>query len=52
MPSLDFSPERPFGVYLFDYFNKFYTLIVGSPATEFHFIEGVTPLSTLQEGKK
>ncbi|RCH93543.1 hypothetical protein CU097_010211 [Rhizopus azygosporus] len=49
MPALDFSPERPFGVYLFDYFNKFYTLIVGSPATEFHFIEGVTPLSTLQE---
>lgn len=51
MSFVEFSPEQPFGVYLFDYFNQLYTFIVGKPATDFHFIKGITPLSTLNEGK-
>ncbi|KAI8377307.1 ELO family [Blakeslea trispora] len=43
------SAERPFGVYLFDYFNQAYTAVVGEPATKFTFIQGQTPLSTLPE---
>lgn len=46
-----FSAERPFGVYLFDYFDKAYTSVVGKSATEFTFIQGYTPLSTLPQGK-
>ncbi|KAG0746812.1 hypothetical protein G6F57_002710 [Rhizopus arrhizus] len=49
MSFVEFSPEQPFGVYLFDYFNQLYTFIVGKPATDFHFIKGITPLSTLNE---
>lgn len=51
MSALQFSVERPFGVYLFDYFDQFYTLVVGQSAKDFRFVEGVTPLSTLNEGK-
>ncbi|KAI7899485.1 GNS1/SUR4 family-domain-containing protein [Cokeromyces recurvatus] len=49
MSNLEFSIERPFGVYLFDYFNQFYTKAVGQSAKDFRFVEGVTPLSTLNE---
>ncbi|KAI9470029.1 MAG: GNS1/SUR4 family-domain-containing protein [Benjaminiella poitrasii] len=49
MSGLEFSIERPFGVYLFDYFDQFYTKIIGQSARDFQFIEGVTPLSTLNE---
>lgn len=45
------SAERPFGVYLFDYFDKAYTSVVGKSATEFTFTQGYTPLSTLPEGR-
>lgn len=51
MSTLNFSVERPFGIYLFDYFDQLYTAIVGQPAKEFHFVQGITPLSTLHEGK-
>lgn len=51
MSTLDFSVERPFGIYLFDYFDQLYTAIVGQSAKDFHFVQGVTPLSTLHEGK-
>lgn len=44
------SAERPFGIYLFDYFDKAYTSVVGKSATEFTFTQGYTPLSTLPEG--
>lgn len=44
------SVERPFGIYLFNYFDKAYTAIVGQSATEFQFQQGTTPLSTLPEG--
>ncbi|OAC98907.1 hypothetical protein MUCCIDRAFT_85454 [Mucor lusitanicus CBS 277.49] len=49
MSTLDFSVERPFGIYLFDYFDQLYTAIVGQSAKDFHFVQGVTPLSTLHE---
>jgi len=45
------SAERPFGIYLFDYFDKAYTAVVGKSATEFTFTQGYTPLSTLPEGR-
>jgi fatty acid elongase 3 len=48
--TISFSAERPFGVYLFDCFDKAYTSVVGSSATEFTFIQGYTPLSTVPEG--
>jgi hypothetical protein len=51
MSALELSVDRPFAVYLFDYFNQFYILIVGQSAKDFHFVQGVTPLSTLSEGK-
>lgn len=51
MSTLNFSVERPFGIYLFDYFDQLYTAIVGQSAKEFHFVQGITPLSTLHEGK-
>ncbi|KAK4509563.1 uncharacterized protein ATC70_007916 [Mucor velutinosus] len=49
MSTLNFSVERPFGIYLFDYFDQLYTAIVGQSAKDFHFVQGVTPLSTLHE---
>ncbi|GAN10785.1 fatty acid elongase [Mucor ambiguus] len=49
MFTLDFSVERPFGIYLFDYFDQLYTAIVGQSAKDFYFVQGVTPLSTLHE---
>ncbi|KAI8388372.1 fatty acid elongase [Radiomyces spectabilis] len=48
-PLVQFSIDRPFGVYLFDHFDKVYTALMGESATKFRFIEGYTPLSTLQE---
>jgi hypothetical protein len=45
-----FSLERPFGVYLWDYFSQTYELIVGKPAETFSFVQGLTPLSTNNEG--
>ncbi|CAM0141983.1 Fatty acyl-CoA elongase/Polyunsaturated fatty acid specific elongation enzyme [Umbelopsis sp. WA50703] len=44
-----FSLERPFGVYLWDYFSQTYELIVGKPAETFSFVQGLTPLSTNNE---
>lgn len=48
---VSFSIERPFGVYLWDYFSQAYELVTGKPASTFAFIQGVTPLSTNNEGK-
>lgn len=44
------SAERPFGIYLFEYFDRAYTSVVGKSATEFTFTQGYTPFSTLPEG--
>jgi fatty acid elongase 2/fatty acid elongase 3 len=41
------SIDRPFGVYLFDYFDQLYTLIARSSAKEFQFVQGGTPLYLL-----
>ncbi|KAI8987260.1 fatty acid elongase [Mycotypha africana] len=49
MSKLQFSVERPFGIYLFDYFDLVFSKIVGHSAKDFHFVQGVTPLSTLNE---
>lgn len=48
--SVQFSIDRPFGVYLYDYFDKAYTSLIGKSATEFTFVQGYTPLSTSPEG--
>ncbi|KAI9321078.1 fatty acid elongase [Dichotomocladium elegans] len=48
-PALDFSIDRPFGVYLYDYFDKAYTAVTGKSAYDFAFVEGETPLSTTPE---
>ncbi|CAG7919299.1 unnamed protein product [Penicillium olsonii] len=44
-PSLD----RPFGVHLWPLFDLGFKKVMGYPASEFNFAEGVTPLSTLKE---
>ncbi|CDS11440.1 hypothetical protein LRAMOSA03703 [Lichtheimia ramosa] len=46
MSAIQFSVDRPFGVYLYDYFDMVYTAIVGKSANDFAFVEGETPLST------
>ncbi|KAL2811291.1 GNS1/SUR4 family-domain-containing protein [Aspergillus granulosus] len=41
--------ERPFGIELWPIFDKAYEAVMGYPASEFRFVEGVTPMSTLRE---
>jgi hypothetical protein len=48
--SVQFIIDRPFGIYLHDYFDKAYTVLTGKSATEFTFAQGYTPVSTLSEG--
>lgn len=48
--SIEFSIDRPFGIYLFEYFDKAYTSLIGQSANDFTFVQGYTPLSTLPEG--
>ncbi|KAI9933139.1 hypothetical protein ASPWEDRAFT_116271 [Aspergillus wentii DTO 134E9] len=45
VPSID----RPFGIHLWPFFDKAFELVVGYPASEFQFVEGVTPMSTFKE---
>ncbi|OQE23912.1 hypothetical protein PENSTE_c008G08932 [Penicillium steckii] len=45
VPTLD----RPFGVHLWPLFDKAYEMVMGYPASEFKFAEGVTPFSTFKE---
>ena len=52
MSAIQFSIDRPFGVYLWDYFDQLYTAAVGKSATDFAFVEGETPLSTVPEGNE
>lgn len=51
MSDLSFSIDRPFGVYLYDYFDQLYTAVTGQSASKFAFVEGVTPFSTISEGR-
>ena len=41
--------DRPFGIHLWPIFGKAFEKVVGYPASEFQFVEGVTPLSTFNE---
>ncbi|KAF1799108.1 fatty acid elongase [Mucor lusitanicus] len=43
------TAERPFGVYLYPYFESFYRLVTGKRALSFRFVSGRTPLSTNKE---
>jgi len=45
IPSID----RPFGIYLWPYFDKAFNAVVGYPTDEFRFVSGKTPMSTLKE---
>jgi fatty acid elongase 2 len=45
LPSL----ERPFGIELWPIFDKAFSAIRGYSPTDFKFVEGVTPISTLKE---
>ena len=47
--TVQFSIDRPFGVYFDDYFTQVYSLITGKNPNDFEFIHGVTPLSTRYE---
>lgn len=41
--------DRPFGIHLWPIFDKAFELVVGYPASQFKFVEGVTPMSTFNE---
>jgi fatty acid elongase 3 len=41
--------DRPFGIHLWPIFDKAFEVVVGYPASEFNFVEGVTPMSTFKE---
>jgi hypothetical protein len=41
--------DRPFGIELWPIFDKLYEKVVGTPAHDFHFLPGHTPLSTIPE---
>lgn len=41
--------DRPFGIHWWSILNKAFTIIVGSPATDFEFIPHKTTLSTIKE---
>lgn len=44
------TPERPFGIYLYPYFEDLYYSIRGEKVSAFRFLSGLTPLSTSTEG--
>lgn len=50
--NLDFSQQTPFGFHLYPIFEKAYQAVTGQAAADFAFVPGVTPLSTVKEGKK
>ncbi|KAJ5586742.1 uncharacterized protein N7459_002507 [Penicillium hispanicum] len=45
LPTID----RPFGIHLWPIFDKAYEYLMGYPASEFKFVEGVTAMSTFKE---
>ena len=49
--NLDFSQQTPFGFHLYPIFEKAYEAVTGQAAADFAFVPGVTPLSTVKEGK-
>lgn len=51
LKNLHFTPETPFGLPLYPYFEKAFGLVTGTPASQFEYVPSVTPLSTVNEGK-
>jgi hypothetical protein len=51
LKNLHFTPETPFGLPLYPFFEKAYEAVVGESASKFRYIPEVTPLSTVNEGK-
>lgn len=49
---LNFTPETPFGIELYPYFEKLYNVIANRKASSFRFASSKTPLNTDQAGKK
>ncbi|KAI9497967.1 ELO family [Zychaea mexicana] len=49
MSGVEFSIDRPFGIYLWDYFDQAFTAVLGKSANDFAFVEGETPFSTIPE---
>ncbi|CAO3675781.1 unnamed protein product [Rhizopus stolonifer] len=49
LKSLHFSPETPFGLPLYPYFEQAYEAVLGQKASDFSYTQGVTPLSTVNE---
>lgn len=45
VPTLD----RPFGIELWPIFDKVFSAVMGYSPTDFRFVAGVTPMSTLKE---
>jgi hypothetical protein len=41
--------DRPFGIHLWPIFDAVYEKVMGTPAHDFHFLPGHTPLSTIPE---
>lgn len=51
LKNLHFTPETPFGLPLYPYFEKAFEAVIGTPASKFEYVPQVTPLSTVNEGK-
>lgn len=51
LKQLHFTPETPFGLPLYPYFEKAFEAVTGTPASKFDYVPQVTPLSTVNEGK-
>jgi hypothetical protein len=51
LKNLNFTPETPFGIPLYPFFDQAYQAILGAPASSFNYTPEVTPLSTTNEGK-
>lgn len=51
LKTLSFTPETPFGLRLYPYFEQVYQAVTGQKASDFVFTPGLTPLSTNNEGK-
>lgn len=45
LPTID----RPFGIQLWPIFDKAWTFVTGYPVSDFRFVAGETPMSTLKE---